>query len=378
MRLFILIFYSIYLTIHLAPWWCVGKTFEFSGKTRWLGRFVCLVLAFTPILTHMLPENTPAAAVKSIHWIVYTWMGVVFYAALIYPVCFYASHAINCIKRLRGTSRTKKVNPAFIHVGSLLIVGIVIFGIFRAAGICRVTEYELSTAKVTRDVNIVMLADLHIGCMSSEKRTEQMVDQINNLNPDLVLYVGDVVNDNTSNLGIHADHLAQLRAPHGILGVYGNHERYQKDREVRDFYTRAGIRVMRDEHLTFNSLNLSIIGVDEPKGRRSHLEAIPEKLENLMPAIQADPRYKIMLLHQPFIFPGKDFWDLYDLQLSGHTHSGQLFPFNLLVSTRYPVIYGFKLINKNSLIVTSGAGAWGPQMRVGAPPEIVLIKLTKF
>ncbi|HSD33369.1 MAG TPA: metallophosphoesterase [Gemmatimonadales bacterium] len=216
-------------------------------------------------------------------------------------------------------------------------------------------------------LRIVQLSDLHVGPTIRRPFVEAVVDAANALAPDLVAVTGDVADGFVPELRDHVAPLARLRAPLGTFFVTGNHEYYWDPRGWMEELERLGLAVLSNEHrlLTRGTGRLLLAGVTD-------LSAGPDPYAAMAGAPQSDVR--VLLAHQP-----RSAYDAraagFDLQLSGHTHGGQFFPFNLLVRLFQPFVAGLHRLEEMWLYVSRGTGYWGPPLRLWAPSEITLIEL---
>lgn len=165
--------------------------------------------------------------------------------------------------------------------------------------------------------------------------------------------------------------LSEVQTKYGKFGVTGNHEFYAGLPQALGCSEKAGLRMLRGEALSVEGL-INIAGVDDPAGRYfGQSEAVQES--DLLSSLSSD-RFTLFLKHRPVI--SKESLGLFDLQLSGHTHKGQIFPFSLLTGLYYPVDSGLAVLAKGShLYVSRGAGTWGPPIRFLSPPEVTVIDL---
>jgi predicted MPP superfamily phosphohydrolase len=214
---------------------------------------------------------------------------------------------------------------------------------------------------------IVQLSDLHIGPTIRRRFVDAVVDRTNALRPDLVAVTGDIADGLVPDLREHVAPLGRLRAPHGAFFVTGNHEYYWDVRGWTQELERLGIEVLSNEHRVVVRGNgrLILAGVTD-------LSAASDPAAAARGAPPSDVR--VLLAHQPqSAFAAQAAG--YDLQLSGHTHGGQYFPFNLMIRLFQPFVAGLHRLERMWLYVSRGTGYWGPPLRLGAPSEITLLEL---
>ena len=214
---------------------------------------------------------------------------------------------------------------------------------------------------------IAQLSDLHVGPTIRRRFVESVVERTNQLEPDLVAVTGDVADGLVPELRDHVAPLGELRAPHGTFFVTGNHEYYWDVRGWTRELARLGVEVLENEHrlLVQGNGRLLLAGVTDLSVRSDPAAA-------LHGAPESDVR--VLLAHQPksaYAARAAGF----DLQLSGHTHGGQYFPFNILVRLFQPFVSGLHRLERMWLYVSRGTGYWGPPLRFGAPSEITLLEL---
>jgi predicted MPP superfamily phosphohydrolase len=188
--------------------------------------------------------------------------------------------------------------------------------------------------------------------------------------PDLFVSTGDLVDSPYENLREYAEQFARVQAPLGKFGIPGNHEYYVGLDEARRFHRAAGFQFLRGESVDVSD-RLRIACADDPTGPFVQTSAMPDPLPG---GEEANRPFVLLLKHRPAV--RDDSLGRFDLQLSGHTHGGQIFPFNLFVGMVYRYDRGFFDLPKGSqLYVSRGTGTWGPPMRLGSPPEVTLITL---
>jgi uncharacterized protein len=221
---------------------------------------------------------------------------------------------------------------------------------------------------------IVQVSDLHVGPTIRRAYTQNVVDLVNALRPDLIALTGDFVDGTVAELGSHVAPLVQLRARDGVFFVTGNHEYFWDAAAWSAQFARLGATVLANEHVLVNREADSIVlaGVTDYS---THRRTTPEASSPLQAVAGAPPQLtKILLAHQPASFKAAHAAG-FDLQLSGHTHSGQYFPFSFLI--RYFQRY-YKGLNRHGnmwIYVNRGTGYWGPPLRAGVPAEITHITL---
>jgi predicted MPP superfamily phosphohydrolase len=223
---------------------------------------------------------------------------------------------------------------------------------------------------------LAQISDLHVGPSLRERTVRRVVEQTNALRPDVIAITGDLVDGSVPELRSAVSELARLRARHGVFFVTGNHDYYSGADEWVAELRRLGIRVLRNERVQIGDRGASIdlAGVEDWSASRG---AHGLTLERALAGRDPD-RSLVLLAHQPRGV-GDAVRAGVELQLSGHTHGGQIVPFNLLVAAAYPYVKGLHTHvegdRRGQIFVSKGTGFWGPPMRLGVPPEIAKIVL---
>ncbi|SEM73813.1 metallophosphoesterase [Lihuaxuella thermophila] len=240
-----------------------------------------------------------------------------------------------------------------------------------------VTEYEVEVNKDAgsmKQLRIAMVSDIHYGSIIRAERLNRLVEMIHETRPDIVLLAGDLTDGRLPPEDARklAEVLGRIQAPYGTFAVPGNHDRdlREKDSEFMRSLKEAGIRVLKDNYVSVGD-SFYLIGRDDPNRR-----SVPPRLElnELMKGVDSS-KPLILLDHQPIDLEKAQASGI-DLQLSGHTHRGQIFPANLITGWIYELDWGLLQKGTYHLIVSCGYGTWGPPLRIGNQPEVVSVTLT--
>jgi len=223
--------------------------------------------------------------------------------------------------------------------------------------------------------SIAQISDLHVGSAIRREYVEAIVDAVNGLRPDLIAVTGDVVDGSVRELAPHTAPLAKLSARHGAFFVTGNHEYYSGESAWTAEFRRLGLKVLLNEHavVTHDGAPLVIAGVTDYSAHHFN----PAQRSDPAAALAGAPPNagaKILLAHQPRSAAAAATVG-YDLQLSGHTHGGQFWPWTLFVRFQQPFTAGLHRLNRLWVYVSRGTGYWGPPNRFGAPSEITRLRL---
>jgi predicted MPP superfamily phosphohydrolase len=259
----------------------------------------------------------------------------------------------------------------------VLVPGITLVGFFMARRVAPVVTVEVPLANLARELEgftIAQITDIHVGATIKRDFVEAIVDRVNGLNADMVAITGDVVDGSVPDLARHTEPLARLASRHGTYFVTGNHEYYSGAHEWIVELRRLGARVLMNEHvvLDHDGAALTVAGVTDWSAHHFDPSHRSDPHAAALGAPERAP--KLLLAHQPrsalLAEPAG-----YQLQLSGHTHGGQFWPWNLLVRLQQPFTAGLNRLGRMWVYTSRGTGYWGPPMRFGIPSEITLIRL---
>ncbi|MDG4804067.1 metallophosphoesterase [Micromonospora sp. WMMD980] len=259
----------------------------------------------------------------------------------------------------------------------LTAAGVTGYGVRTAMGPPQLDRVRIPLAKLPRSMDglrIATVSDIHLGPLRGRAHTERIVAMINRLDADLVAVVGDLVDGSVAELGAAAEPLRDLRSRYGSFFVTGNHEYYSGVEEWVREVDRLGLRVLQNARQEIRARGgvLDLAGVNDVTADGTGLAAPADYAAALG---DRDPSRPVVLLaHQPVAAHEAAKFGV-DLQLSGHTHGGQMVPFNLAVKLQQPVVSGLGEVDGTKVYVTNGAGFWGPPVRVGAPPQVTLVEL---
>lgn len=259
-------------------------------------------------------------------------------------------------------------------IGSIGIIALVVVAGLNARRM-QITNIELSmpnpSAIAKDEMRIAAVSDIHVGYFMRNSRIKELVDAINSLNPHTVWLVGDIVDESVYRAEEEklAEEFSRLKAPYGVYAVTGNHEYYAGVDEVAEYLRRGGVRLLRDEAVVVNDAIL-LVGRNDRRGSYFGENRLPLK-EILR---EAPPLPIFVLDHTPLDLDEAKEGGV-TMQISGHTHNGQLFPFNLITSLIFEKSWG--LLQKGNTIyyISCGFGTWGPPARLGSVPEIVFLTL---
>ncbi|MFE3150753.1 metallophosphoesterase [Streptomyces sp. NPDC059218] len=256
-------------------------------------------------------------------------------------------------------------------VAGLGTVGLGTYGVLRGPRVKRITVPLAKLPRSAHGFRIAVVSDIHLGPILGRAHTRRIVDTINRTQPDLVAVVGDLVDGTVADLGPAAEPLALLKARHGNFFVTGNHEYYSGAAQWVDQVRELGLHPLENDRVEIGGFDLAgvndIAGESEGQGP-DFGRALGDRDRT---------RAAVLLAHQPVVIHDAVAHGV-DLQLSGHTHGGQLWPGNFIADLANPTGAGLDRYGDTQLYVSRGAGAWGPPVRVGAPSDITVVELASL
>lgn len=272
-------------------------------------------------------------------------------------------------------SYSKKIyspaDPHILDIANVITVVFVfllgIYATYQAQKLPQILKYEYTDTRVLEPVKLVMISDIHINRATEIKKVRELVAYINSLHPDVLLMVGDIGDDDVSNIKPHLKELKKLKAKKGIYYVIGNHEAYNNAPAWEAQFAQIGWIVLHNSGESLDETGIYIAGIPDADAFSANVK---QALRNAK-----EGQYRILLSHRPNVANDMAA-GLVDLQFSGHTHGGQLFPFTL--AAKYGnggFVSGLYKLPNTDLIVSRGAGYWGPPMRLMAPSDIIEVQL---
>lgn len=368
--------------MHLYAFFKVRNAFRPNPLPTWCLIIWMSVMTVIPLLVRGAEQFGMYRTAHIIAWPGYLWMGFlfIFTAALLFTDIFR-----HCYQRvLRHIFRQL---PEFISSRTIAIftctlaISASVYACIEAGQI-RSEHVVIASTKVPSSISrirIVQVSDIHIGLLLQHHRLERILKKVREARPDILVSTGDLIDGKLNrDYGISeqdplAALLATVPAPSGKFAVIGNHEVYAGLPQALAFSRAAGFTILRNQSIGLKS-GITISGVDDPAINRIST-GNPDTETALVNSVSRNS-FHVLLKHRPDILPTSD--GRFDLQLSGHIHGGQIFPFNLLVRLRHPIPCGTTTTNTGSRIhVSRGTGTWGPPMRLFAPPEITIIDIVR-
>ncbi len=375
MSLFLLTFFLIYGSVHAYALFKARSAFGFGWGTALALSPLLALLVAAPLIVYVLARHGMEAWARAASWIGYVWMGVLFF----FFWMSLAVDAVNLAARVAGAATGRWVFPSLVagRAPFLALAGMAVafggYALFEAAHI-RVERVRIATDKLpagAAPLRIAQISDVHLGLIVRGSRARAIAGLLRRERPDVLVSTGDLVDGEINHLEGLADILRAIDAPLGKYAVTGNHEFYAGIGEAVAFTRSAGFTVLRGESVAVGRA-LRIAGADDPAAAAFGVDVRRSEADALGTA--PSPAFTLFLKHRPWLSaPSRG---LFDLQLSGHTHNGQIFPFRLLVRITYPLLAGLRALDGGGFLYTSrGTGTWGPPMRFLAPPEVTIIDI---
>lgn len=322
----------------------------------------CILLFATLFCNFWLGERLPVSVTAWLHRISTSWLFVFAYIVLLLLV----------VEVLRLIPTVKPWVSGH-WLGSSLFVGLltVVFvgGYIHYQHKVRVPLKLTLARPLKHPLRVVVMSDLHAGYFIGKNEIRRWIKQINAEKPDMVLIAGDIIDNSVRPLQqAHFEEvLNELKAPLGVYACMGNHEYISQPKAAAAFLEKTPIRLLKDEAVLVDN-QFYVLGRDDRMNARRH--PLAELVKGL------DPHFPVILLdHQPYHLEEAERSGI-DLQLSGHTHRGQIWPFSWIVDRMYEVSHGYLRKGKTHIYVSSGIGIWGGKFRIGTQSEYIVIDLS--
>ncbi|WP_395307636.1 metallophosphoesterase [Mycobacterium sp. AMU20-3851] len=355
-----------------VPWWTLliaGAAWPTPVVVGGTALFVAALIALPALLFtgHGRHRDLPAAfgdALLGVMWVLFVW-----------SVLGNLAHLVLLAAGIEDPLRSRVVAAAVLAVSAALLA----WGHVEAMRVPRVRPVEVQLPRLGRGLDglrVAMITDTHYGPLNRAQWSKDMVARVNDLDADVVCHVGDIADGTVERRRAQASPLAAVRASAARVYVTGNHEYFNEAQGWLDYMESIGWSALHNRHIVIQrgGDRLVIAGVDDATAQGSGLHGHGEDLATALAG--ADPALPVLLLaHQPKQIPQAVAAGV-DLQISGHTHGGQIWPFNVLVRLDQPAVQGLSRHGARTQLYTSrGTGFWGPPFRVFAPSEITLLTL---
>jgi len=335
--------------------------------------YIVYFFLYSAFIIAMLGRNTlPLVIQKILYFSGTVWMGMMLYLFLFFLLTDLLYLIVRIFHRL-SPAVARRYRKIQVVTGYILVTCAVCYGYYQFAH-PQIVEQKIEIAKKAGDykqLKIVGVSDLHLGVVIDKKRLEQYVRLINEQHPDLVIIAGDLVDNNALPLEKERmwETINQLQAPLGTYFCLGNHEYLSGIDGSMKFLRKTNMHLLIDSLVVINN-SIQLIGRDDKQGMKNHRrKTLNELVKNANASLPL-----ILLDHEPFHLSEAEKNGI-DLQFSGHTHHGQIFPSNLVTDWIYELSYGYRQKGNTHYYVSSGLGQWGPPLRIGTHSEIVVFNI---
>jgi len=359
---FILVVQSVLFLTHyfLYQTWAFWPAGGYAPGTEWVGLGLGF-LSVSFVAASVLAFRYTNPAVRGLYKVAATWLGLLsflFLAAVTSWIVFGVGRLTGWHVNFHGTVE--------VLFGAAMVTGL--YGVFNASWtrITRATVRLANLPESWRGRTAALISDLHLGHVRNGSFLRRMVAKILHEAPDAVFIAGDLYDGTAIDAGRAAEPLSKLTAPRGVYFVAGNHEQFGDDSKYLNAISAAGVRVLSSEKVEVDGLQILGVPYRNAAGGR-----LASALDNM--GLDRE-RASILLVHAP------DHPEIAEaagvsLQLSGHTHLGQFVPWSWMARRIYrEFVYGLSRIGKMQVFTSSGAGTWGPPLRLGSNPEIVMLQ----
>lgn len=376
-----IIFFAIVLTIlffiNYYIYWHGLKAIGQNPTIRLIYTIIFVGLASAYFLGRIVERFSNGIMVRFLEWMGAYWLGAMVYFLLI-VIAIDLFRLINHYVPLIPAGLRQNLQQLKIAVG---IAAIIVVSIVLIIGRWNATHPQIKNLEIdihkkanAKAITIAFASDIHLGSLVGQRQLKQLVEIIEVKQPDLILFGGDLLDEDLlpvirRNLG---QCLEELRAPLGKFTVTGNHEFIGGVDNAVQYLENHGITVLRDSSIQLSN-GIWILGRDDRDGKRFSGGESRQALNELISEVNSKQPL-ILLDHQP-VNLSESIVNGIDLQLSGHTHHGQLWPLNYITSKLFQISRGYKLIERTHFLVSSGFGTWGPPIRLASRSEIYFIKV---
>jgi predicted MPP superfamily phosphohydrolase len=376
MSLFLLSFFLIYGSMHAYALFKARSALAFGSGTTLALLFLFGILVCAPIVTRQLSNHAHEDAARVVGFVGYLWMGFLFFFTCLNLCADLLRLPLWAMGRAGiAVNGAAALSGRFVF---LCITGLAL--VLSGYAIVEASRIDVVRVRVVTDrlpaslpsLRIAQITDLHLGLIHRTAKAREVAEVVRE-HPDIFVSTGDFVDGELDGISGLAEILRGIPAPRGKFAVLGNHEYYAGvDRSI-DFTRRSGFTLLRDASAIVDDA-VRIVGVDDPAAARFGRARGTEEAALL--GDRPGGPFTVLLKHRPQLDPAAG--GKFDLQLSGHTHHGQIFPFRLLTRLAFPLLAGDHPVPGGGILhVSRGTGTWGPPMRFLAPPEVTVVDIVR-
>ncbi|MDO8947731.1 MAG: metallophosphoesterase [Desulfocapsaceae bacterium] len=373
MTYFLLVYLSVYSIAHYYAFHKIRAAL-LPGRKASTGIIIFMAVMITaPIVVRLTERAGIETGARFWTYTSFTWMGLLFLFVTLAATVDVIRSVILATEKVLKRQPAKSISPRQLFtIQAIMVLAVYGYGLFEAANI-HLEHIEIASPKIPKNsgrIRIAQISDVHLGLIVRGERLNRIIARIKEANPDILVSTGDLVDGQLNHITTEARLLAEVMPPLGKIAITGNHEFIAGLQDALDFTEKSGFTILRHQGIVIGGIN--IVGVDDPAAKSWGKEHAQSERDLLL----AQPReqFTVLLKHRPDI--NQNSLGLFDLQLSGHSHKGQIFPFNLLTWLFYPQRAGqLTKLNSGLLYLSRGTGTWGPPIRFLAPPEVTIIDL---
>ncbi|MDH3728414.1 MAG: metallophosphoesterase [Myxococcales bacterium] len=381
----ILIFFGVIFgltfALHYYLWARLIRDPGLPEPWRQIATVTLIILGLSIPASMLVWRVLPRSFAIPIAWVGYVWMGAMFLTLVLLWGGELARWGWVKYAHIMAVDTGRRDFLAQVLAGgagtlAIALSGWGVWSAVRPVEVKRLTVRLKKLPEALHGLRLVQLTDMHIGPTIGRNFVEDIVSKVNGLDADIVAITGDLIDGSVAQLGDAVRPLARIRSKHGTYFVTGNHEYYSGADDWLAFLFEIGVRPLRNEHVELgdNGASIQVAGVDDWTAHQfgnGHGSDMSRALQG-----RDDTKPVVLLAHQPVHFDQARELGV-DLQISGHTHGGQIFPFGFLTRLVQPFVSGLHKRGDSQIYVSSGTGYWGPPMRIAAPSEITLIELKR-
>jgi len=377
MSRFLVKFFFVYAMMHLYFAYRASVALRLSAP--WV---LCLFLflsamAAAPVYARRCVGRRLWPWSRFVYWTTYTWMGFLFmftWVGLVFEVVSHTPMTANALGAPLALPMLPDAGLSFAVVMGISLF-LAVYSMLEASSI-RVRKVRIVTDRLPADVKpfrIAQISDVHLGIIVRKRRTRAIAEAVRREAPDVLVSTGDLIDAPMEHVMSEAEILSSVSPPLGKYAIRGNHEFYHGGGRVFDeFAAQAGFVQLRGKSVSLGGC-VRLSGVDDEVGR---MWGVRTPGEGHLLSGSRSREFSVLLKHRPEV--SRKAMDKFDLQLSGHTHGGQMFPFFLVTQTRFPYVSGLyrpDAAKRLLLYVSNGSGTWGPPMRLFTPPEVTIFEI---
>jgi predicted MPP superfamily phosphohydrolase len=367
--MFRILFLAVYFVPAIYVFFRLRKYFSDKTRRKYFS-FLYVVFTFIFPCIEFLSHSSSTPWITDLTKIGYyslPYLLYLFLTVLLVDVVLVINHLVKIIpvSMIKNQTFTKTVFVIILTAPFLIVTAGALWH-----GNIQINRYQIDIPKKSSDLNhlkIAFAADLHLKGIADKVIIDSFVTKINSMNPDLVLLVGDIIEGDSQDAGMTVleQTLRKINSTYGVYAAFGNHELHSGTSNL-DFFNNSAIKILQDAFIKIDKSFYLVGRNDLRSDTRKPIEALLNGMQNDLPIIMLD--------HRPSDFGNVSSTHV-DVQVSGHTHNGQLFPINYIISNIYDLSWGHKKMNNTHFFVTSGLQAWGPAVKTTGTSEIMVIDI---